>query len=75
MMTPDSTAEIATVTELLKAYASGQRSFVSLNLANGNLKGVDLKGADLSYADLSEADLSNANLHDLANSARRKYAK
>ncbi len=50
------------VVGLLKRYASGEREFMSIDLAGSNLQGVNLRGAELSYADLSEADLQAADL-------------
>ena len=54
--------------EIVRRYASGQRSFDGAILERANLSGAVLSGADLykanlSRADLRGADLSGANLH------------
>ncbi|MEB3212219.1 MAG: pentapeptide repeat-containing protein [Leptolyngbyaceae bacterium] len=48
--------------ELLKVYATGERSFSGATFTKIKLSGANLKGADFSYADFSGADLSGANL-------------
>lgn len=62
MTQPAPAADIATASDLLQAYATGQRSFSSVILSEVDLNEADLKGADLSYADLSGSDLTGANL-------------
>ena len=51
-----------TATELLAAYAAGQRDFVGANLRWACLSGADLRRADLRWADLRWADLRRADL-------------
>lgn len=55
-------SQIATATDLLQAYAAGQRNFEYVILADTDLIGADLKGCDFSYADFSGANLSGCNL-------------
>lgn len=59
--------EMHTATELLQAYARGERRFSYWALAGADLRGADLRdsnfyGSDLSGSNLSGADLTRANL-------------
>lgn len=62
MTPPVPVSQIATATDLLDAYAAGQRNFEYVSLADTDLSGTDLKGCDFSYADFSGSNLSQTNL-------------
>jgi len=48
--------------EILKKYATGERTFAGVNLNEANLSGANLSHAELSQANLSVANLSGSNL-------------
>ena len=53
-------SSIMTATELLAAYASGERDFSGANLRNADLSGANFSGANFSGANFSGAKLTNA---------------